>query len=111
MIFTPTDVEGVVLLGLDRHSDERGFFARTFCSDTFEGEGISITVAQSNVSYNAKRGTLRGMHYQAPPHAEAKLVRCTQGQIYDVILDLRPSAPTFFRTTASELRRVLGSLY
>jgi dTDP-4-dehydrorhamnose 3,5-epimerase len=80
---------------LERKSDERGFFARSWCRNEFERLGLNPGLAQCNVSFNTRKGTLRGIHYQAAPHEEAKLVRCTQGAIYDVIVDLRPGSPTF----------------
>jgi hypothetical protein len=90
MIFTPTDIEGVVIVEVELHADERGFFARTFCAREFEAAGLSPMVAQANVSFNHRAGTLRGLHFQRPPAAEAKLVRCTRGRVYDVAVDLRP---------------------
>ena len=89
------DRMGVVVIELERHEDERGFFARSFCADEFAAHGLSARVAQCNISFNRQRGTLRGLHFQRPPHAEAKLVRCTSGAIYDVAVDLRPASPTF----------------
>lgn len=83
--------------------DERGFFARTFCRQEFEAHGLNPEVVQCNVSFNERKGTLRGMHYQAAPFAEAKLVRCTSGSIYDVIIDLRPTSATFKKHFAVEL--------
>lgn len=81
----------------ERREDERGFFARTFCREEFRRQGIAFDVAQCNTSWNRTRGTLRGMHYQKPPHSEAKLVACTRGRLYDVALDLRPGSPTFLK--------------
>ncbi len=83
--------------------DERGFFARTFCSREFEEHGIKFNFVQCNISFNRQKGTLRGMHYQVKPHAEEKIVRCTMGAIYDVIIDLRPNSLTFKQWIASEL--------
>src|SRR4051794_9855212 len=77
--------------------DERGFFARSWCRAEFARRGLNADLVQCNISYNRKRGTLRGMHYQAAPHAEAKVVRCTRGSLYDVVIDLRPHSPTFTR--------------
>lgn len=94
---------GAFLIDLERQEDERGFFARSWCSREFEAHGLNPRVLQCNVSFNRERGTLRGMHYQAEPHDEAKLVRCTAGMIYDVILDLRPQSSTFTRWEAVEL--------
>lgn len=92
-------------------SDERGFFARSWCRQEFESHGLNSNLAQCSVSFNHLRGTLRGMHYQAAPHGEAKLIRCTRGSIFDVAIDLRPSSPTFKQwtsaTLSSENRRML----
>lgn len=95
MIFTETPLKGAYVIELEQIEDERGFFARSWCSGEFEKHGLNPNLAQCNVSFNKKKGTLRGMHYQAPPHEEAKLVRCTRGSLYDVIIDLRPDSPTF----------------
>jgi dTDP-4-dehydrorhamnose 3,5-epimerase len=103
LIFTETKLAGAFVIELERHADERGFFARTFCQQEFEAHGLKAEVAQCNVSFNKRKGTLRGMHYQAAPFAEAKLVRCTAGSIYDVIIDLRPASATFKRHFAVEL--------
>src|SRR5207342_3869133 len=103
MNFTATDVDGVWLIEPERHEDERGFFARTWDAAEFERRGLSSRLAQCSVSFNRHRGTLRGMHYQAAPHEEAKLVRCTAGAIYDVIVDLRPESPTHRGWFAAEL--------
>lgn len=84
-------------------ADERGFFTRLWCAEEFREHGLDSGLAQVSLSFNAKKGTLRGMHYQAAPHEEVKLVRCTRGAIYDVILDLRPSSPTFRRWISEEL--------
>jgi dTDP-4-dehydrorhamnose 3,5-epimerase len=110
--FSPTDLPGVHVVGFERHEDERGFFARSFCRDEFLAQGLDGAVAQCSVSFNRRRGTLRGMHYQGAPHEEAKLVRCTHGRIYDVALDLRRDSPAFLRWVAVELSRENGlSLY
>lgn len=103
MIFTETKLCGAFVVEPERHEDERGFFARTWCRREFEARGLDAGLAQCDISYNRKRGTLRGMHYQNPPHAEAKLVRCTRGAVYDVIIDLRPGSPTSGRWVAAEL--------
>lgn len=97
MIFTPTDIEGVVVVTPEPRADARGFFARTFCAREFGAAGLRPLVAQANVSFNHAAGTLRGLHFQLPPAAEAKLVRCTRGRVYDVAVDLRPSSPTYLR--------------
>ena len=103
MVFTPLSLRGAFLIEPERHEDERGFFARTFYTEEFAAHGIKVPVVQCNVSYNRRRGTLRGLHYQRPPNEEAKLIRCTRGAIFDVIVDLRPDSPTFKRWVASEL--------
>lgn len=94
MIFEPLELAGVWRVALDRHEDERGFFARTFCRDEFEAHGLAGEFEQSSLSRNARRGTLRGMHYQAEPNAETKFVRCVRGAVFDVVVDLRPGSPT-----------------
>lgn len=95
MIFGPTPLIGAVTVELERREDERGFFARSFCRREFEAQGFDPCVAQCNVSFNRRRGTLRGMHWQEAPHGESKLVRVTGGALWDVIVDLRPDSPTF----------------
>lgn len=105
MIFTETKLKGAFIIEPERLNDERGFFARTFCQNEFEDHGIRMEIAQCNISFNKKKGTLRGMHYQAPPHEEGKLVSCTKGAIYDVILDLRPRSITFKKWIDIELSR------
>ena len=103
MIFTETTLQGAFIIDLDKRPDHRGFFARTFCGEEFEAHGLKPVVAQCNTSYNYKKGTLRGMHYQIPPVAETKLVRCVRGAIYDVIIDMRPESPTFLSYVGVEL--------
>ena len=103
MIFRETKLEGVYVIEPERLEDERGFFARTWCQKEFTDKGLNPAVAQCSVSFNKQRGTLRGMHYQAGPHEESKLVRCTMGGIYDVALDLRPASPTYRQWVAEEL--------
>lgn len=103
MKFTETALRGAYLIELEPVEDERGFFARSFCKREFEKHGLNPRVAQCNVSMNKARGTLRGMHYQAPPHEEAKLVSCTQGAIHDVVVDIRPGSPTCMKWIAVEL--------
>jgi dTDP-4-dehydrorhamnose 3,5-epimerase len=95
MIFKQTELAGVVEVHLDPRSDERGFFARSWCEGEFASHGLNPKLVQCNVSFNVKKGTMRGMHYQAEPFQEAKVVRCTQGAIYDVAVDLRPQSATF----------------
>jgi dTDP-4-dehydrorhamnose 3,5-epimerase len=103
MIFTETLLKGAFLIDLHRLEDERGFFARSFCQREFMEYGLDPCVAQCNISYNKLKGTLRGMHYQVSPHEEAKLVRCIQGSIYDVIIDLRGNSNTYLNWAAFEL--------
>lgn len=103
MIFKETKLKGAYIIEIDPIVDKRGFFARSFCAKEFERYGLNPSIAQCNISYNEKKGTLRGMHYQVAPHEEAKLVRCTMGAIYDVALDLRPYSPTFKQWVATEL--------
>jgi len=103
MKFTNTQIEGVYLIDLQPHGDERGFFARMFCKDEFARHGLSTDFVQANTSFSATKGTLRGMHYQHYPHAEAKLVKCIQGALYDVVLDLRKESDTFGQHQAFEL--------
>ena len=103
MRFTETRLKGAFIIEPERLEDERGFFARTFCQKEFEAHGLNPRMVQCNISYNKHKGTLRGMHYQAAPMAEAKLVRCTRGAIYDVIIDLRPESPTYCQWLAEEL--------
>ena len=103
MRFIETRIPGTFVVELEARSDARGFFARSWCRDEFRAAGLDADLAQCNISYNAARGTLRGMHYQAAPHGEAKLVRCTAGAIHDVVVDLRPDSPTFRQWLAVEL--------
>lgn len=103
MQFTETKLKGAFIVDLETRSDQRGFFARTFCAKEFEAHGLKSTVAQCNLSFNHRKGTLRGMHYQVAPATEAKLVRCTQGAIYDVIVDMRPESPTYLSNIGVEL--------
>lgn len=103
MIFSDTEISGGYVIEPEPVADDRGLFARTFCRDEFAARGLNTTVAQCNTSFNARAGTLRGMHLQAQPHAEAKLVRCTRGAIYDVAIDLRRDSPSFRRWFAVEL--------
>jgi len=95
MIFTETKLKGAYVIDIEPREDERGFFARSWCADEFEKHGLSTHLVQCNISFNKKRGTLRGMHYQTEPYPEAKLVRCTTGALYDVIIDLRSDSQTF----------------
>jgi dTDP-4-dehydrorhamnose 3,5-epimerase len=99
----PTPLAGAHLVELERLQDDRGFFARTFCAEEFASRGLDARVAQCSTSFNHHAGTLRGLHYQAAPHGEAKLVRCTRGAIYDVAVDLRPESPSYRGWFATEL--------
>ena len=103
MIFTETELAGAFIIDLERLCDERGFFARTWCEDEFAAHGIGLPPLQANMSMNPTKGTLRGMHYQLAPYEESKLVRCTRGAIYDVIVDLREDSPTFGQWLGVEL--------
>jgi dTDP-4-dehydrorhamnose 3,5-epimerase len=103
MRFLQTPLAGVWVIELDRLGDERGWFARTFDSEEFKARGLNPEVAQCNASYNEHEGTLRGLHYQAQPHGESKLVRCVRGGIFDVAVDLRPQSPTYCRWHGVEL--------
>lgn len=112
MQFTVTRLPGVFIVDVERRSDERGFFARTWCGEELAAHGIDMTLAQGNISSNPHPGTLRGMHYQAAPHEEIKLIRCTSGAIYDVVVDLRPASPTCgqwlgLELTAANYRQLL----
>jgi len=97
MIFAETGLEGAFVVRIQRLEDDRGFFARTWCGREFEAQGLVAGLAQCSISFSARKGTLRGMHYQAAPFQEAKLVRCTRGSIHDVIIDLRPRSPTYMK--------------
>src|SRR2546423_7852424 len=103
MIFTETKLGGVYLLDPRRFADERGFFAPSFSASEFAARGMASLFVEGNISYSARRGTLRGMHYQAAPHGQAKLVRCTRGAVYDVVADLRPDSPTYGEWVGVEL--------
>jgi dTDP-4-dehydrorhamnose 3,5-epimerase len=103
MIFRETKLAGVFEVYPDPIPDERGFFARTWCHKEFAAHGLNTRLAQCSLSFNTRKGTLRGIHFQAPPHAEAKLVRCTKGAIYDVVVDLRLGSPTFMGWIAAVL--------
>ncbi|MFL6623402.1 MAG: dTDP-4-dehydrorhamnose 3,5-epimerase [Sulfurifustaceae bacterium] len=103
MKFTETPIAGAVVIDLEPICDERGFFARAWCRDEFTAHGLDAAIAQCSVSFNGRRRTLRGLHYQAAPHEEVKIVRCTQGAIYDVIVDLRPRSATYTHWFGVEL--------
>jgi dTDP-4-dehydrorhamnose 3,5-epimerase len=103
VIFQETGLKGAFVVDLERKEDERGFFARTWCQKEFEAHGLNPRLVQAGLSYNRLRGTLRGLHYQATPFQEAKLIRCLRGGIYDVIVDLRPESPTYLRWIGIDL--------
>jgi dTDP-4-dehydrorhamnose 3,5-epimerase len=103
VIFTETKLKGAFIIDLDRKEDERGFFARAFCQQEFKIHGLNPLIAQANVAYNRRKGTVRGMHFQYPPAAETKLVRCTRGAILSIIVDLRPESATYLQHVALEL--------
>jgi dTDP-4-dehydrorhamnose 3,5-epimerase len=103
VIFAETTLKGAFIVDLERRADDRGFFARAFCQKEFEAHGLEPVVAQANIGYSIRRGTVRGMHFQFPPHAEAKLVRATRGAVLDVIVDLRPESATYLRHEAVRL--------
>jgi len=103
MIFTETKLQGAYFIDPERHEDERGFFAHSWSEREFAAQGLSPHLAECNISYNKRKGTLRGMHSQQAPHGQIKLIRCTMGAIYDVIIDLRPDSPTFKQWVGTEL--------
>jgi len=103
MIFNETVLKGAYIVDLEPRTDARGFFARAFCQKEFEERGLKPVIAQANVAFNHQKGTLRGMHFQFPPAAETKVVRCTRGAILDIIVDLRPESPTYLQHVAVEL--------
>jgi len=103
MKFTETPLQGAYVIDLDTIEDERGFFARSWCRKEFADHGLIPDLVQCNISFNKKKGTLRGMHFQTQPYGETKLVRCTQGAVHDVIIDLRANSPTFKKWHSVEL--------
>ncbi len=103
MIFTETQLEGAFIVDPELLEDERGFFARTWCQREFAQRGLNRRLVQCSISYSSRRGTLRGLHYQVKPFEEAKLIRCTSGAIYDVIIDLRPDSSSYMQWLAVEL--------
>lgn len=103
MLFAETKLQGVWIIEPERKEDKRGFFARVFCVDEFSNHHLETGLAQSSIAFSKKKGTLRGMHFQKAPHEEVKVVRCTMGAVYDVLLDLRPASPTFKQWAAVEL--------
>ena len=109
MIFAETALRGAFIVDQEPHLDERGYFSRLWCAREFEAHGLETRVAQCSMSYNRQAGTLRGMHYQAAPYEEAKLVRCTRGAVFDVIIDLRRGSPTFTRHVSAVLSAANGT--
>jgi len=103
LIFTPTDLQDACIIDIEPRRDERGYFARVWCAREFEAQGLNTDLVQCNVAYNHKKGIMRGMHYQQQAHAEVKLVRCTRGAVYDVIVDLRVDSPSYLKWTGVEL--------
>jgi len=103
MIFTESKLKGAFVIDIERREDNRGFFARGFCQKEFADHGLKPVIAQANIAFNKSKGTLRGMHFQYPPAAETKLVRCTRGAILDIIVDLRPESATYLDHIAVEL--------
>ncbi len=103
MIFTPAKVQGAFRIELERRTDHRGYFARAWCQQEFAAHGLAPCIAQINVSHTMRQGALRGLHFQVPPFEEAKVVSCTRGAIYDVVVDLRPDSPTYLAWDAMEL--------
>jgi dTDP-4-dehydrorhamnose 3,5-epimerase len=97
MIFTPTELAGAMVVDIERREDARGWFARVYCEREFAAHGLPTRMVQANVSFTRQAGTLRGMHFQAPPHEEDKLVRCMRGAIWDAIVDIRPDSPSYCR--------------
>jgi dTDP-4-dehydrorhamnose 3,5-epimerase len=112
VIFTETKLKGAFVIDVERRVDERGFFARAFCQHEFRDHGLKPVIAQANIASNNRKGTLRGMHFQYPPMAETKLVRCTRGAILDIIVDLRPESATYLQHITVELTEEnMRSLY
>jgi dTDP-4-dehydrorhamnose 3,5-epimerase len=103
MVFSETNLKGAFIIDLEPRQDTRGFFARSFCAKEFAAHGLSLNTLQCNVAFTHRRGTVRGMHYQSPPAAEVKLVRCTKGAVCDVAVDLRPESQTYLQHIAVEL--------
>lgn len=110
MKFLPTEIAGVFVVELERRSDERGFFARQWCADEFMRAGLDPRVAQINVARSAAKGTLRGIHFQSPPHAEVKLIRCVRGSVFDLAVDLRVDSPTYCQWVGMELDEQSGRM-
>ncbi len=103
MRISPTDLKDVLIIDLEKHGDDRGWFARAFCEEEFSKAGIFLHIAQTNISFNQEQGTVRGLHYQSDPKWEPKIVRCTRGRIFDVAVDLRPQSASFCKWVGVEL--------
>jgi dTDP-4-dehydrorhamnose 3,5-epimerase len=103
MVFKEIRLKGAFIIELEKIKDDRGFFSRAWCQEEFHAHGLDSNIAQCNLSFNAARGTLRGLHYQIAPYEETKVIRCTRGKIFDVIIDLRPKSPTYLQWTGIEL--------
>jgi dTDP-4-dehydrorhamnose 3,5-epimerase len=110
MIFTQTELKGAYIIELEKLEDERGYFARSWCQREFEAQGLDTRLVQCNISLSRKKGTLRGIHFQLPPFTETKLVRCTRGALFDVIIDLRPDSPSFLKWIGVELTALNGKM-
>jgi dTDP-4-dehydrorhamnose 3,5-epimerase len=110
VLFNKTPLEGAYLIELEPRRDDRGHFARAFCAKEFADHGLETSIVQANLSMNAKAGTVRGMHFQRPPHAEVKLVRCVVGELYDVIVDLRENSPTYLEWFGATLSQENGAM-
>jgi dTDP-4-dehydrorhamnose 3,5-epimerase len=104
VIFEPAEIDGAFLVSMEPRGDERGWFARAWCEEEARAAGIEMRAVQSNVSFNARLGTIRGLHWQVEPHGEAKLLRCTAGEVFDVMADVRPGSPTYGRWQGVHLR-------
>ncbi|MPY68672.1 MAG: dTDP-4-dehydrorhamnose 3,5-epimerase [Alphaproteobacteria bacterium] len=111
MIFQATEIDGAFIVGLERHEDERGFFARTYCAEEFGQRGLNTRWPQCNLSHSDRTGTLRGIHYQAPPEPDAKLVRVTRGRIFGVVVELRPDRPAFGRSLCRTMSEHDGAMF
>jgi dTDP-4-dehydrorhamnose 3,5-epimerase len=103
VIFNKTKLEGAYIIEIEKHGDERGFFSRSWCNKELEDHGLNSKMVQANIGFSLKKGTLRGLHFQMPPYEEVKVVRCTMGAIFDVIVDLRPDSPTYKQWVSVEL--------
>lgn len=110
MEFRQTRLDGAYVIELEKHADERGFFARAWCEREFREHGLDARIVQCSISSNRRKGTVRGMHFQIPPFAEAKIVRCTKGALFDIIVDVRPESPTFMQWFGVELTSGLGTM-